>query len=267
MSPSQRSTPAEHLRSMAGGLGGSVKRCTLLFLDFSDPALLETAGARGGRRVRLFASVGRLISELASRSEVVFACGEPTPHLGVDIPVERETVSAPWPLYVGTVCMSSSIDWLRVGRHVELLKAFRLADGESLHVSRNWLTLVRRIIQNAEADLDRMEQLAASLEEKSDAGAAQAPAGLLPRGFEGLEALAEAWGEGDDLLRVERIGELDEPSRMELASAIRPYLARISAVLDAAGDRLTDAEIRLQRLGELGAELLSQESRRKLRQH
>jgi hypothetical protein len=143
--------------------------------------------------------------------------------------------------------------WLEQSDRLKRLEAFGLARGESLHVARNQTLLVLAAARDIRGASDMLIALVGQTNDIDDARSDA----TLPHGFQDLEPLASRWVIPDDSERTDRLSGLSSRERTELRRIIGPRLDAIDEFLRRydGQEPLPDDVVRLQCLGEFGAEL------------
>lgn len=229
------------------------RACLDIYMDPRDPALRRVRYQHAGRSFILQASASRLIVTGKLASPVFFSVGQPHPALLTNVPLSIP--SAPnRPTVFGSMGFTRAVrSWLERRDRLEALQAFRLVQGESLHVARNESLLVMAASRDIRGVSDMMIALVGPA---NDIGDSRSDA-TLPAGFQDLEPLASRWVIPDDSERNDRLTTISRRERTRLRRILEPRLTASDEFLSRCEGPgpLPDDVIRLQCLGELGAEL------------
>jgi hypothetical protein len=241
------------LRAFARRRKLRVQSCMVVYLHPSEVALVAVNVRHKDRKCRMMASADRLVLTGKVEVPVFFSVGAIHPMLITTSAVDIGTDAA-LRVYASPGFEAAVRDWLRNERHLEKVLALRLRLGESLHVARNETMLVFRPDRDID---DALENFTALLEVISATrpNMKRATTYLLPEGFRDLESIAARWATQDDGDREDSLRRAGAKVRAQLLAAILPRLDDINDYLDHQRQPFSEEAIRLQTIGELGAEL------------
>lgn len=242
------------LHAFAKRRGLRVRSCFEVYLDPADPATTVVSLAHRNRRYRLMTSVTKIVLSVKVEVPVFFSVGVPHPTLITRSPILRTVPAGSAQIFASSGFEDQVREWLKVRQRFSSIRSLALRPGESLHVARNESILVVLSDRDIEQSLETFASFLDSISKETNHETAQF---FLPREFADLEPLARDWVIQDDVDRIQALENASAEEREKLRSVIAPRLRDIDHYLEKLDPRepLADEAIRLQALGELGAEL------------
>lgn len=245
-------TPEQWIRAFASKRRLRVQRCFDVYLPPEDPATLQVKLFFRKRRYWLVASRTRVVLTGKAEVPVFFSVGAMNHALLTTEPVATQTGGQQ--VYAARAGFEKAVrDWLQLSAHFKLIEGLGLRPGESLHVARNASMLVILPDRNVDPTFVSFTRLLEAVSEPARQITRRGP--LLPPEFAELEPIARKWAIPDDEEREDALRRAGARSRARLKAAIVPRLDDIDRYMDVQDVPLSDKSMRIQQLGELGAEL------------